>query len=1607
MRLPPDRRKRSPCWSPADLPVSWKSETRSSSLENHRRLPRQTSDHSTQDATKESHEILSQLEEGLRHRLSQPAPANANIRIASPKIHTLGPRGQIEGTASKLPFSSNNVNFLHADHLAMQVRSPEAAMATHSNHKKMGNLPSLPSIDKTQEDQSAPSQSSGALHRLRVPADDSSSVTSSSTKSSQRKKQCAHCKAPNGSLLGNLIKCSACSRRYHASCGIPNPDSTKKREVFTCGRCLRNSRVSMFEQARAVSPELGTPNNDGVMPDAKAEVPIQGLEFLGFALQHSGTGEETSATQELNPKLEKSKTKSEPRPDNASRPPVSAASGVPKNEYIGFAQTAVLEVAGTSQIFQGDKEGALADPDNDHFHAGRGSMTVTERAVSASTYPRPYVMTEAEEGDKSPVSDLLPLISVTSAKANESCLTDLDGPEDQRLQHNHLGESASPKDAQPEIILSTPNEIQPKEVSTTSVAPTSIRDHAAKMVSRYKTVTCPDWLFSGCKFTSNYCNFAHHDTGIDLPDRGRYNPHWTCYEWMHTPLCPFQDRCPYAHTDTGLYVGSNGKCSTKHLTCAFWQAGGCRHSDERCLFAHQDTGYSVAGRVEKDVIMRAGMMNQSRHVSEAGSRDFRPSWESKGNSHALSGAWSPRETRPATFMVPTIDDRPPGMNVSSGKYPGPAIAKVLMEAQDIEQPLSPAVSKQTTTARDLVESTSTTYSSLYSPKTTTEGSKPLHGVNTSCSPTSSIVKGERQLVYGVDTPYSPTFTTATTEQSSPKRDDDESNPRSDLIQRSLQREASSRLGTPFSPVSAFTLKDSGSPLSSFAETHFPPNWVRGRKEQYTGAANAATESEKGPNSEALPIGTSSSKIQETDASSCSRDQDAEKKPGTRTAQASSTVSKHYAKRSTVDPRTLRRNLLASAAAKSASPVDVSVSNITSIKKCQKCNKRIFGSALRCASCSEDSAAAHASPDRVSEEERSVICGHTQDSILYNGVPDDNLSGVAKFMEPDEARRVLAVAKKDTVTSIPDPVAAKSLKRPYEDAVFIQRKRPKIVIPQRKLSMASREGQGSETALIQGLSIVDSKLKVSEPQSMEQAMRDHDEEKATDSTPSATSRDFSNQPQGVEAQDQPSNDKGKRRPSFSSVSQTTEEQDAMAGVEGVDSEVTPTTLQHHNKSRSQYNNSTKRTQPETEADEADKQERMVKHTSKAQNDGPEHRIMLKFNIKRTKAATRCSTCKRNHKTCLHSSPEQFDPARCTEYLEKVRIGARKQDPYWKKHLVAITAAAHRHTGGENEDDSHTDDQSEDDEREYQRLFGFMDRDSPSSSEDPLGHIDTYTTQGLRAHSDKSDAVHVHSASTEKANDSSLHVHPAIPTPAHTPSPAVGSVEVSTLQQTPSKAASQPTSKLPKPDLKKLLGTLRKRGVEFDTDDDSDEDMDNAIPSATCQPQSCWPPKASSLNLFEVAPVLRPPQKPATTVPKPAPTIPNLRAGLSKKELWKNLSQIQCAERRARYGNPHKLIDRDIPSQIVKTTIQEEVPLTEQQRPAFHVPAVEIKEVKMPFERFLRMPEEPVVVRENKFRNREGKVVEFDLAYRDGKRERGVTLGGRKVRDVGERWPFARG
>jgi len=165
-------------------------------------------------------------------------------------------------------------------------------------------------------------------------------------------------------------------------------------------------------------------------------------------------------------------------------------------------------------------------------------------------------------------------------------------------------------------------------------------------------------------------------------------------------------------------------------------------------------------------------------------------------------------------------------------------------------------------------------------------------------------------------------------------------------------------------------------------------------------------------------------------------------------------------------------------------------------------------------------------------------------------------------------------------------------------------------------------------------------------------------------------------------------------------------------------------------------------------------------------------------------------------------------------------------------------------------------------------------------------------------------------------------------------------------------------------------LRQRGVVFESDSEEEEPEESGKPSAARRRMDpLWRPQKSQ-NVFDIDPSLDwrdPENRHATHGTLPPGQMPRP----SKKQIVGHLLKYQCRERRRKYGDPHREVDRNLDSRQV-TAVERR--LVHPQGDPFEVSEVESEMKKMSFRDFIGIPEIPVVV--------QGKGRE-ELAYREGK------------------------
>jgi hypothetical protein len=372
--------------------------------------------------------------------------------------------------------------------------------------------------------------------------------------------------------------------------------------------------------------------------------------------------------------------------------------------------------------------------------------------------------------------------------------------------------------------------------------------------------------------------------------------------------------------------------------------------------------------------------------------------------------------------------------------------------------------------------------------------------------------------------------------------------------------------------------------------------------------------------------------------------------------------------------------------------------------------------------------------------------------------------------------------------------------------------------------------------------------------------------------------------------------------------------------------------------------------------------------------------------RSGSALKCNRCVKNDRKCLHNA-KGLDPRRCSAFLQgtipkgfskpelaKIRAAAAELDNTSNESLEAEPSP--RDSDGEM-DVSENEDEASSDESD-------ISSNPKTVPERPVASAEASKEKGLKRK--RADTAPL--SRTDPSN--------AILTPAQTPSVTGESIDTDMRRQT--RQSSQKDKKI-----EAVVNELKKRGVIFEEDDEDEEMEDLSIdpePSTPRQVSHLFL-KQSSRDLYEIAPSLRP-QPAVTRVPDP----PNTR--LSQKASSLEILQQRTRERRANFNDPHKIVLRqNMPSQIVRTTIEEESALTEAQIRAYDTPSIERKEVEKTFEEFLKMPEDPFVVRDKVTMGRKGVVKNFELAFRDrAKMNVNVNAAGKRARNTAanERWGF---
>lgn len=1176
---------------------------------------------------------------------------------------------------------------------------------------------------------------------------------------------------------------------------------------------------------------------------------------------------------------------------------------------------------------------------------------------------------------------------------------ELDGPSEQPSEDVAMGNLVDTRLNLGESDPSTQGPVETSISEAIAVDSTHIKRQAAAMATRYKGLTCPAWRRGGrCQFGSR-CMFAHHDTGFDPPQESRINQDFTCYYWQNRLPCRHGYPCPHAHRNTGLYVGVDMKASTKHITCSFWRRHGCVWTTDACKYAHQDTGVYATGTQGHDRSVASTFRSNEEFEND---RRFASSTSSRPRAVTVISQTM------STSALPTLNVKSQERTRTLQKSNEASYTSISKLTENVKvKVLSASAGYQMSSISGSWNPPSTTgSSSRLSPKSTTEDRVVMvHGVDTPFSPASSIDGRADHVIHGVDTPFSATSTvdtadrlpfsarnTLSTAPSSPARPGIESSPkpkttRSSLLEHGTAESANGQAFFGYAPV-------------------LHARQVKHRQLSLDLEHPTTRQSMEQPR-----------QISEKSRSST---------PTLRDEKVVTAPVKHYAKRSAVDPRLLRRSALASARVKSAPSTDNPDSKTQAIKKCEKCSKRIMGSASLCTSCSRDFTWYSESivPDgQRSEDDEPTLVDPRQ---LGPSAQESEQVGIllSNFTQNNAATSLLAAVKKHEPVSARIAEPTKALKRSNTDTPFISKKRPKTQIPTKIITRAldHRHESDSQVAALQGR--FNSSLKSAETQKPEDLAR---LELLKQQNLEASSRqiqlvDFASTVEQVKVNED-------RRASVAASPQIAEFPSLKHREASHEGQVSHTIGQNQETAI-----------PRSQSREAvDPQMALQAHTGDAQrsrsrDSSVNHESLMRERTipssnKLGRKQRRCENCTGSHKRCLHYRSGDLDPALCHAFLQERKSFPKQQGSFSHEAQIAkIKIAARLYIPARSDDDisdvedvenddekGHPDDDEAADDDDEEEADDNEEEEEPArsrSSDELLTRFIESSKQFLRS-PDKLNEAYFHKPSAGQGMQETPTVQTSIPTPAQTPVPVVPVPESSTRQRSPERVRHRGVVAHPSSAQVNAMSILRKRGVQFDSDTDSDEDMEEPGPRSIVSSRALGlNSKPFSYDLFEVAPLLRPPVDPATVTRKPANSVPDLRAGVSKKQLWKELLQVQCAERRLKSGNPHKIVERDLPSRIVKTTVQQQGPIPEIEKAkgamSLFVPHTEMKKVDMPFELFLRMPEEPVVVREKEVRKK-GKVVEFELAFREGKNDRAqaVTLAGRKVRASGERWPFARG
>ncbi|KIX09996.1 uncharacterized protein Z518_01077 [Rhinocladiella mackenziei CBS 650.93] len=194
-----------------------------------------------------------------------------------------------------------------------------------------------------------------------------------------------------------------------------------------------------------------------------------------------------------------------------------------------------------------------------------------------------------------------------------------------------------------------------------------VPEEMAAQGTLYKHITCPFWKHDGCYLFEGHCLYAHKETGRDAPYGNQPAKDFTCSRWRNGTCLRNPNDCLYAHKDTGLYLGPDCHPSRKHITCYYWKFHAqCNKRDEDCPFAHHPTG-TVAFQPLKESISIPGNNSLREYICPRWQASYKCQFHKHGcpymhsfggkscfSLNNLSEARQARESQSGTFSTHSL-----------------------------------------------------------------------------------------------------------------------------------------------------------------------------------------------------------------------------------------------------------------------------------------------------------------------------------------------------------------------------------------------------------------------------------------------------------------------------------------------------------------------------------------------------------------------------------------------------------------------------------------------------------------------------------------------------------------------------------------------------------------------------------------------------------------------------------------------------------------------------------------------------------------------------------------------------------------------------------------